>query len=234
MKFISDFIAMGGGEGRRRGSVLLQQVSGEKETVLFACVCDDEGRTGGEMEPDGYAVMRLQDWYREEAAHLSLSGCSDARILRSLSSCLEQLTEELSAYSEKKKVNMQLSATGILLCGGRFWLFHRGVGTAAFLMNQYFLRPHIRCLTGGIRENTSVQEGSLQSGSLQSGTGILLCSDSLYGFVPDHVLRDCLSPAQISRDIQVSKRLGELAGEARRRGSGEYITAVYVKAGGEV
>ena len=229
MKFISDFIAVECGEGIRRGSVLLQQISGERETVLFACVCEGEGWTDNENGPDGYAVMRLQDWYREEAAHLSLSGCSDSRILKSLSSCLEHLTQELFSYSEKKKVNLDLSITGILLCGSRFWLFHRGAATGAYLMNQYFLRPHIRCLTGSAQGDVSVQEGFLQS-----GTGILLCTYTLYDFVPDRVMRDCLSPEQISRDIQVSKRLGELAEEAQRRGSDAYIGAVYIKLEGRL
>ena len=237
MTLISDFISVPGSSAKRRGSVLLQQASRRERTMLMACVSDERGGDAEGGDGEAYAVGRMQGWYRETAMDLGLSGCSETRMERELGNCLQSMKEELMAWAGIKKESREISFTGILACGCRFWLFQLG-NTRAYLMNHYFMRPHIRRLTSGeqgvLLGGKDKPEYSIQvrSGSLEDGAGILLCSDGLYGFVPEHVLKECLFPREISQSRQIGKRLGELAQEAVRRGCTDHISAVYLKSQG--
>lgn len=237
MMLISGFISVPGSAAERSDSVMLQQASRGGETVLMACVCDEKRGDGRDWQP--YAVARLQGWYREAAMELGLAGCSDVRMEKELGTCLRNMDAEREDCGEVSKVGRDMSLTGILVCGARFWLFHRG-NTRAYLMNQYFMHPHIRCLTcaehsAAVKDkqrNGGKEDGRMpdvRSGILQKGTGILLCTDGLYGFAAENRMKECLCPRDISREQQIGKRLGELEQEARRRGCADHISAVYIK-----
>lgn len=241
MKLISDVIAVQGSLPQGYDSVLLQQAAKGEDSALLSCVCRTlcSGRNG---DMAAYIMGRLQDWYREKGLSLCGGEGKDARMEKALLQCLEYTGEELKYFAEKKTVSYEISLTGVLIWGSRFWLFHMGT-TRAYLLNRCFGRAHMRQLTRDCRtgrgmvlqdrdeetEGVTGWDVGIQAGSLQSGVGILLCTEGFYGSVSRTLVSQCLDPGQISRERQISKRLGELAEEALREGCRDDISAVYIK-----
>lgn len=241
MKLISDVISVQGSGPQGGDSVLLQQAVKGEDSALLSCVC----RTvcgAGEGNMSAYMTGRLKAWYRETGLSLCGGGCKGFRLEKALALCLKNAGKEVGEFAEKKALSLGISLTGVLIWGSRFWLFHAGE-TRAYVLNHYFGHPHIRQLTQDRRPGSGkasldreekIFRGNdmcvgIRSGSLQSGVGILICTEGLYGAVPPSLIRQCLDPGEIYREQQIGRRLGELAGEALRKGCDDDISAVYIR-----
>lgn len=201
-------------------SLLLRQVRCGNRGIVLACVCE------GDDGMDGYVTGRLQEWFQERTAMLCRKKWKGQILERELWAMMLEIADETQHFAQRRETSADWSLSGILSVDEGFWLLHRG-NCSVYLLNQSFLRPHIRLLAG--EQRNGEWETSVVAGRLQRGLGILLCTPGFCTGLDKEMIRDCLNTKETQSVLQIEKRLKELFCEGGRRGAGEDGSAVFVK-----
>lgn len=211
MKFITGYIWQKDCQeisgGYRESSVLVLQVKKGQIPIVFACICEGETDVKQEAIVSGYATEQLQNWFYHNYSRIRRSGSGLEKDWKRL---WTNICCELQEYSVKKSLCFTVSIIGMLVEGNRFWLLQQG-NCKAYLMNQRYLHSHIREIKTEQLNHQSNEHPVLINGYLQKGIGILLCTEGFYGNFTEDMLCDCLATQDITEEIQITKRLNELA-----------------------
>ncbi len=203
MKIISSYIWQNSGkeatEGTQHASVLLVQVERKQTPILFACICDSGTslKEGGVIS--GYVTEQLQKWFYQKC---QLNGISQKQLDRELQRKLYAIDREVQEFCGKKNCVIPISLVGILMIGHQFLWIQKG-DCKGYLLNQRFLRAHI--------SKIDVVQERVTCGNVQKGIGILLCTEGFKYDISEEMLKECLTPPDITEEIQISKRLKELS-----------------------
>lgn len=201
-------------------SILLRQMRCKNRGVVIACVCEGDDRM------DGYVTGRLQEWFQERTVMLCRKKIKGQEWEHELYGLMQEADDEIQHFAQRKDISAEWSLSGILAVDERFWLLQRG-SCSVYLLNQSFLRPHIRLLAG--EQKFGEYETKVVPGRLQRGLGILLCTAGFCEGIDKGLIRDCLNTNDTQSIMQIEKRLKELFCEGGRRGAKEDGSAVFVK-----
>lgn len=236
MNYLSGYVWDGADSG---DSVLVQQVTSRGRAALLCCVSEDgtdleEGDTVG-----GYLTGQLLRWFCDRGVRLCGKDAGDNAIERELCEILEDISNEVQYFQDKKGGSSQAGITGILVLETRFWMIHRGK-SRVYLLNRRFNNSHIRLLTRTEngdeitqdkiwKETAYKKEPEIIGGRLQKDLGILICTPSFCREFSEKVLAQCLNIREIRSELQIEKRLRELMETGRDPESKTGGSAVFFK-----
>ena len=238
MKYLSSFYWRQKDGIPNRTSVLLQQGTCGRNSVLFACVCTDGHTAAGRAS--GYLTGQLSEWfYRWGMKNLSRGGEKKIREMQEgIAEAVCKIDQELLTNEKSRGVLCREAAAdlaGIVCVEDNFVLFYRGA-QRIYHINTKCLRPHLKCLTGEQERDifcrTSHCGGTLniKSGVIQPETGILLATESFCKGLEEKMLAECLSVSQLSTQSKLDKHIRELGAEAERAAKQEISDVAAVAA----
>lgn len=224
MEYQSAFLWEKGNEEHNRSSLILQQVTIHRQSVLFACVCESENKGEAGVLESGYFTEGLVEWFHRELVKLLEKKGTRKEAERSLHKEVERLWKELSQHAQKEKQEENLHCIGLLLWDSQFWMFSKGRGQA-HLLNRRFQKKNMHFIESGSHE----AEFRWKAGSIQKRLGILLCTPGFWSHLERAEVAEVLSPEGEISEERLQKRLQELWQENVQRGAGTSAGAVYIR-----
>ncbi len=199
-------------------SVVLQQAEYGKRQLLFACVCEShlEGREA--VEESGYFSERLTEWfYGRYLKNYGKEKDIEAALI-DLQREHNMILQELERVHRKRRMNIGLHFSVILLQDGRFAMFQRGK-CKILLLNKRYNVPQIKMWE-------QFDESGYCQGRIQKNIGILLCTENFATVAMQETYKEVLFLDKKAEDWRLGKRLTETWQGIDQK---ESVGAVYIR-----
>ena len=205
-------------------SLVLQQATICKQSILLACVCesDKEGENG--VLESGYFTESLVEWFHRDLVKRLEKGALGKEVEKGLQKEVERICKELEIHAVKRNLTAKMHCMGLLLVENRFWMFSQG-RVQAYLINRRFNKKNM-CLIAGEKKE---EELLWQNGSIQKHLGILICTSGLLSYMEMEEATEVLSLEGELSEERLQKRLQELWKENVQRGESASVGAVYIR-----
>lgn len=167
MKYITGHVWLNGNNQERvnQESVLLQQISCGKCSVVLACVCN-----GGVL--GGYITGRLKNWLQSKGTELFGKKRDSEQVKKELYRELSILQRDVQNYcartEAKEEAQPPVNLSGILIADQDCFLIHGGE-SCCYLLNRKFERTHRKKIGEDKCAGWQITEGRIQK-----NVGILL------------------------------------------------------------
>lgn len=211
--------------------------------LCFAAVCDGMGGMDNGMEAAGFAIREMEAWFDRQLIPLIGSCRTKGRnigpIIRSKGYRLyRQMNRTLFEQMRETGKRMGTTAVMCVIYQDMFYLFHIG-DSRGYLLKRTFKRYRFMQLT----KDHGNEKGLFRCLGLNrewkpdfvtgrlGKSGMLLCTDGFYRAHERNVWKSCLNPEKMREEEGIRKRLREIADYNLRRGEGDNISALYLRAG---
>ncbi len=214
-------------------SLMLEQVYTRKGRVLLALVSDgigglEEGETASGLILEQF----LQTFYQDV---LRLLGKNKGRKIleKSICRCFYELSHMMNNYGKKKGIRLGATVTLLLIYKRKYLLFHLGDSRCYQIMRKKLKKlteEHSDALGRlmGCLGSFAYRTPDVRFGYIKRKSGFLLCTDGFYHFQNEAILKELLTPVEIESEIQIEKRLRQLALYGMKQGEKDNVSAVYV------
>lgn len=204
-------------------SIMLKMAESRHRSFVLALVCEGKSTPlAGEIF-SGYMTEEIINWFNENHLPAIVQRKSIRKIKRDLYHTYQKINNELSKYAEKNDFNYESSFVLLALSGKKYLIIQAGAAKIYKIrFNIKQLITNRRCL----KKNKAVQTCI---GKFRRGDGILLCSNNFSNNMKKRTLLEALKPSDIKKEIQITKRLREVADYAVRKGETGDISALYIK-----
>lgn len=232
LRYISGFYWDRGGRKVNQDSIILQQAATSRGKVLLAVVSDGIGGLAEGENASGYICEKLIDnFYRQL---IPLMGRGKRKMFeRSLLRCFYEIKQALTRYGEEREIMLGATVSLLFLWKSRYLIFHLGDSRIYFFRrngHRLLTNDHSDGKNGLTKCLGSVPflKPDIQFGRVHGKCGFLLCSDGFYRKQAEETFA-LLSPAEMGKEEQIEKRLGEMARFALKRGEKDNMSAIYIK-----
>lgn len=212
-----------------------------KGRVLLAAVCDGMGGHSCGAKASALVTRQLQEWFYDTLLRAVQRGKRLWVIQRSLDRLIFQIQTCMIRQGEMEGLSMGTTMSVLVLMERKYLLWHLGdsriyrfdslAGGRIGKKPRVLTRDHragdfalTKCV-GSFGEFCPEH----QCGMVRKGEAFCICSDGFYRSLEEAELGEVLSPAQISTEDQIGRRLREAARCCRKRGEKDNLSVVYVK-----
>lgn len=236
MKMISNVYWDRGNRTVNQDSLVLEQVLTSKGRVLFAAVSDGIGGLSEGEVASGFILEKLLTNFYQQILPLIGRGKGRKAIERSILRCFFETSEALGKYGISRGVSLGATISLLLLVKNRYLAVHLG-DSRIYRLKAGKVRQITRDHSQGGNAVTkclgsfTYQYPDVFTGYVGKKSGFLLCSDGFFHFLQEEDLKEMLSPAEISGEEQISRRLKDIAAHNIRQGEQDNISAIYVVCG---
>ena len=212
---------------------MLEQVYTRKGRVLFALISDGIGGLKEGETASGLILEQFLQIFYQDILNL-LSKQKGRKILgKSIFRCFYELNQMMNDYGKKKGIRLGATVTLLLIYGRKYLLFHLGDSRC-----YQIVKKRVKKLTVDHSDEAGRLTGCLGSfayrtpdvrwGYIKRKSGFLLCTDGFYHFQKEAMIKEVLAPAENESEVQIEKRLRQLALYGMKQGEKDNVSAVYV------
>lgn len=212
-----------GSVGESPLTVTLQEVEVQKKHLVLAIVC--EGKDGGSCPQlaAGYLCESMVGWFYNEVLPLckKKTEAPIQELEQMLKKQWKRATRELQEYGKKRKLEWEVTISGILLWGSSFVAFGN---RAVYVLNRRFNKP---------RKKNILPKGepvTFQTGETNSFLSFYLESEAMTETMKEEEILESLYTEAFMEERKLEKRLRELGkaalGRMQERSAGAIILEV--------
>ena len=212
-----------GGVGLSPLTVTLQEAEVCGEHLVMALLCEgEEGGTCPQLAA-GYLCESMVGWFYNEVLALCKRKpeYSVTELEQMLKKQWERATRELQEYGKKRKLEWEVTISGILLWERCFVAFGN---RAVYVLNRRFNRPRKKNI---LPKGESV---TFQAGEINSFLSFYLESEAMTEIMKEEEILESLYTETFMEERKLEKRLGELGkvalGRIQERNVGAIILEV--------
>lgn len=223
-------------------SVLCQEMLIGNKRVWFGAVCDGVGGLSGGEEASGMVVEQLRLWFQNELIHYLRSHMAGRRIQKAGIRKLYGIHRRFRAISDLKQCHTGTTVTALLLYQNRYMVWHIGDSRLYKITvksnGKRWKDLSIQKLTTDHARNKKEllkclndqfwQLPDILTGRIKKGNAMLLCSDGFCNTVTEEAMAGSLGEKGLS-EIQLKKRLEEIARFSIKQGEQDNMSALYVR-----
>ncbi len=214
-------------------SLMLEQVYTRKGRVLFALVSDGIGGLKEGETASGLILEQFLQTFYQDVLKLLSKHKGRKMLKKSIFRCFYELNYMMNDYGKKKGIRLGATVTLLLIYKRKYLLFHLGDSRCYQMMKK-----ELKILTLDHTDTAGRLTGCLGSfayrtpyvrrGRVKRKSGFLLCTDGFYHFQDEAMIKELLAPVEIETEIQIEKRLRQLALYGMEQGEKDNVSAVYV------
>lgn len=233
MKMISDVYWDRGERLSNQDSLVLEQVLTARGRVLLAAVSDGIGGLSEGEVASGFILEKLRTDFYRQLLPLIVKKRGWRAVRRGILRCLFETSQALSKYGISRELSLGATLSMVLVAGNRYLAVHLG-DSRIYRLKDREIKQITADHSGGGGAVTkclgsfAFQYPDIYTGRIGRRTGLLLCSDGFYRRLSEALLKEILSPAEISGEEMIGKRLRELACHGMKQGEKDNISAVYI------
>lgn len=208
--------------------------------LSFAAVCDGMGGMEKGTEASYLCIREMEAWYDRQLVPF-ISACKNQP--RNLGAAIKsrgftlyrQINRTLFEQMRLKGKMMGTTAVMCVIYKGRYYLFHIGDSRAYFIYKpmglflcRQFTKDHgnekglSRCLGLNREWKPDFKTGRIGK------RGILLCTDGFWRGFDLAVWKKCMDPLKLKDEMNIMKRLKEIADYNMRKGERDNLSAIYL------
>ncbi|MBR6241968.1 MAG: serine/threonine-protein phosphatase [Ruminococcus sp.] len=233
-------------------SYCLKTASSKYGRTALILVCDGMGGLSKGELASSEVVRTFSEWFENELPN-ELGEWNWKRMAAIVTSKIKLLNKKIIDYGKKYDIQLGTTATGMLVFGTKYMIFH--VGDSRLYKFSYQLQILTEDHTfinrelkkGAItpeqakthpKRNALVQcigvagrvDPDITFGSLENNVNYLICSDGFRHAVSEKELFDNLSPNIVTTRTAMTKKMADLIETIKERGERDNITAAMFRA----